>query len=80
MLAITFGDFVGVNQADCQVIQCAVQGLRKMRSRVGRGQVHRQASMCQLDRHGSGQGGFSNAAFAHSHQAMAIGGDVVDQL
>ena len=77
---VSLGFRLGVDAADFQVRQTAVEGLRHMRRRVGGGQVNAVAALHQPYGQRSGNRGFADAALAHDHdQAVAQRGQFVGQ-
>ena len=81
LLTVALGFGVRVDAAHRQIFQRAMQRFGEMRGRIGRGEMHGQPAMRQFDGDGRRQGGFADAAFAHQHhEAVAVGGDAVNQL
>ncbi len=78
--AVTLGFGARVDATHLQMGQAACQRLAEMRGGVRGGEVHRQATACQLHRHGGRQGGFTHPALAHQHdEAVTVGGQLVNQ-
>ena len=79
-MPVALGFRVRVNPADREVGQCAVQGVGKVRRRVGGREVDGQSPARKFHGNGGRHGGFADAALAHQHdEAVAIRGNIIDQ-
>ncbi len=71
---------LGVDAADLEAFEAAVQRVGHVGRRVGGGEVHAVAALHQAHGERGGDGGFAHAAFAHDHdEAVARGGEFVGQ-
>jgi hypothetical protein len=70
----------GIDAADAQVWNVVLQRAGHMGGGVGGGEQHPVAAPGEAERHGRGNGGLADAAFAHGHHhAVAGGGQSIDE-